>query len=188
MTWLIAGLLIWMIVHLMPAAAPGVRGRLVALLGENPYKGLFALDILLGLGLIVVGWRSTVPEIVYLPPVWGRTAALPLMAIAIFLLGAAQRPSAVKRFLRHPMLTGVVVWSVAHLLANGELRSVVMFGGLGIWALLEMVLINRRDGPRSVPDAPPLVRELIGAVIAVVILVVLIWLHPYFAGVALSFG
>ncbi len=188
MTWLIAGLFIWMIVHLMPAVAPGLRAGLIARLGENPYKGLFALSILVALGLIVVGWRSTVPEIVYLPPAWGRGASLPLMATAIFLMGAAQRPSRIKQFLRHPMLTGLIAWSAAHLLANGELRSLLLFAGLGIWALLEILLINRRDASWTKPDSPPLARDLIGAVIALLVTAVLIYLHPYFAGAALSFG
>jgi len=188
MAWLIAGLVVWMIVHLTPSAAPVVRQGLVARLGEMPYKGLFAVSVLVGLGLIIYGWRSTVPENVYLPPAWGRTATLPLMAIAIFLFGAAKRKSAIKQVLRHPQLTGLVVWSAAHLLANGDQRSLVLFGGLAIWALLEMTLINRRDGAWVKAESPPLSRDLIGAVIAVVLMVVLIYGHRYFAGVPLSFG
>jgi uncharacterized membrane protein len=110
------------------------------------------------------------------------------MAISIFLFGAAQRKSAVKRFIRHPQLTGLLLWSLAHLLANGEQRSLVLFGGLGVWALLEMVLISRRDGEWVKEESPPMSRDLIGAVIAAVLMVVLIFLHPYFTGVSLALG
>jgi len=106
----------------------------------------------------------------------------------VFLFGAARRKSAVKQFIRHPQLTGLLLWSVAHLLANGEQRSLVLFGGLGIWALLEMVLISRRDGEWVKEEAPPMSRDLISAVIAVVVTVVLIYLHPYFTGVPLTFS
>ena len=188
MIWLCLGVLWWILVHLVPAAAPSVRQALVSKLGENAYKGLFALDIVIALVMIVYGWRHTVAEIVYVPPTWGYESALPLMAISVFLFGAARRKSAVKQFIRHPQLTGLLLWSVAHLLANGEQRSLILFGGLGIWSMLEMVLINRRDGEWVKEAAPPMSRDLISAVIAVVVMAVLIYLHPYFTGVPLTFN
>jgi uncharacterized membrane protein len=188
MTWIFAGVLLWTMVHFMPSLAPGFRQSLIGKLGEMPYKGLFALDIVVAIVLIVYGWRTTLPEIVYVPPAWGYRAALPLMAISVFLFGAARRPSAIKRILRHPQLTGLVVWSVAHLLANGDQKSLVLFGGLGAWALIQMTLINRREGEWVKPESPTLVREMIGVVVTAVVLFVLMYLHPYFAGVPLSAG
>ena len=129
MTLLAAGVLLWTLVHLSPAVEPGIRRSLTGRLGENPYKGLFALSLLLSLALIVAGWRSTVPQHVYLPPVWGRHLAMLLMVVAVILFGAANYPTAIKRYLRHPMLTGMAVWSLAHLLANGDSRSLLLFGG-----------------------------------------------------------
>jgi len=184
MTLLAAGVLLWTLVHLSPAVAPGIRRSLTGRLGENPYKGLFALSLLLSLALIVAGWRSTVPQHVYLPPVWGRHLAMLLMVVAVILFGAANYPTAIKRYLRHPMLTGMAVWSLAHLLANGDSRSLLLFGGLGLWALLEMPLISRREGAWQKPDAPPLAGEIRGLIISIVIFVALIALHPYFAGVS----
>ena len=186
MIWLCIGILWWAFVHLTPSLAPGFRQSLIDRFGENPYKGLFALDIVIALALIIYGWRSTVPEVVYIPPTWGYSAALVLMAISVYLFGAAQRPSLIKRFLRHPQLTGMLTWSVAHLLANGDQRSLVLFGGLGLWALIEMPLISRREGAWVKPEAPPMTRELIGIAITVAVFVVLIYLHPYFAGVPLA--
>ena len=187
MIWIGIGVFWWMIVHLMPAVAPAARKSLIDKLGEKPYKGLFALDIIIALALIVYGWRTTVPEIVYVPPVWGYGTALPLMAISVFLFGAAQRKSAVKRFIRHPQLTGLLLWAIAHLLANGEQRSLLLFGGLGTWALLEIFLISRRDGAWIKSESPPPARDIFGAVIAVVVMAVLMFLHPYFTGVPLAF-
>lgn len=187
MFWLCVGVLCWMAVHLMPGLAPAFRLAIIDKVGEIPYKGLFALDILIALALIVYGWRSTVPQTLYVPPAWGYNSVPPLMLVAVFLFGAARRKSAVKRFIRHPQLTGLVVWSVAHLLANGDQRSLVLFGGLGIWALLEMPVINRRDGEWIKQESPPISRDLISAVISVILVVVLILLHPYFAGVPLTF-
>lgn len=184
MIWLVAGILLWMIVHLSPALMPGFRRALIDKLGEGPYKGLFALDIVIAIVLIVIGWRSTAPEIVYLPPAWGHSASLVLMVVSVYLLGAANMKTAIKRFIRHPQLTGVVVWSIAHLLSNGDVRSVILFGGLGIWALVEIPLISRREGAWVKPEAPPLTVELRGVVIAAIVYVVLVFLHPYFAGVS----
>lgn len=185
MSILIGGVLLWSAVHLVPALAPGFRQTLMTRLGTGPWKGLFALAILASLALIVIGWRSTVPEAVYQPPPWGRSAAIGLMIVSVYLFGAAQRPAIVKRVVRHPQLTGMAVWSIAHLLANGDHRSLVLFGGLGVWAIADIFAINRRDGAWIKPEPPPLWRELLGIVITLLIFGLLAWAHPWFAGVAL---
>ncbi|MGH8223776.1 MAG: NnrU family protein [Woeseiaceae bacterium] len=183
MTVLIAGILLWTAAHLVPGAAPGVRQDIVARIGEKPWKGLFALVVAGSLVLVVLGWRSTAPQALYLPPDWGRSAAIALMLISVFLFGAARRPSAIKRIVRHPQLTGLIVWSVAHLLANGDQRSLILFGGLGVWAILEIIVINRRDGAWTKPQAPSVTREAIGVAVTVVVFAALLWAHPYFTGV-----
>ena len=81
------------------------------------------------------------------------------------------------------MLTGVFIWAVAHLLVNGTTRALVLFGGLGIWALLEIVLINKRDGAYTKPDSPGFSEELKGTFFSAGILMLILLLHPYFAGV-----
>lgn len=183
MVWLVLGVLLWSIVHLSRCLAPGFRARMIERLGEKKYKGLVALDIVIAIVLIVIGWRSTTPEYLYVPPGWGRTAATPLMLIALILFAAASLPTNIKRVLRHPQLTGVVVWAVAHLLANGEDRSLVLFGGLGLWALIEIVLISRREGPWQRPEPVPLKAELKPLIGGIVVYVVLLLLHPYLFGV-----
>lgn len=182
---LIGGIVLWSAVHLLPALAPAFRQTLMTSLGEKPYKVLFAAVIVASLVLVVIGWRHTVPQGIYQPPAWGRPTAIGLMIVAVYLFGAARRPAAVKRIIRHPQLTGLTVWSVAHLLANGDQRSLTLFGGLGLWAIIEMLAINRRDGVRVRPESPTLARELVGIVVTLAVFAVLVWGHRWFAGVAL---
>jgi hypothetical protein len=94
-------------------------------------------------------------------------------------------PSNVKRVIRHPQLLGFVVWAGSHLLANGDGRSVILFGGLGAWAIASMWTISRRQGVWKKPDPVPLSRELLPAAVAVAAAVALFFLHPHFSGVAL---
>ena len=84
---------------------------------------------------------------------------------------------------RHPQLGGLLTWAVAHLLVNGDSRSLVLFGGLGLWALLAIVATNRRDGAWEKPEPPPLAKDVIGMVVSLVVLAAVIWAHPWLAGV-----
>lgn len=184
MVYLILGVLLWSLTHFIPALAPQWREAQMAK-SMARYKGLFSLLILISLGLIIYGWRSTPPEFLYAGGMAMRHATMSLMLVAFILFGAAQYPTRIKRLIRHPMLMSVVVWAVAHLLSNGESRSLVLFGGLGLWALVQMLLINRRDKEWVRPEAPSWFREIRGLIISLVIMAVAVWLHPYFAGVAL---
>ena len=155
------GVLLWSLTHLVPAALPDVRRRLLEKLGENGYKGIFTLLMVLAIYLVISGWKATLPVSVFLPPIWGRHVTALLMLVAFVLFFAPYPPNNIKRVLRHPQLTGVLVWGVGHLLANGEGRSIVLFGGLALWALVEMVLINRRDGAWVKPDPAPRKNDLV---------------------------
>ena len=184
MNLLITGVLRWVVVHLMPSLAPGIRNSLVAMMGEKPYRGVFALAILTGLALIVVGWRSTPEEFVYVLPPSARLFAFVLICTAFILIGAAHHPSSITRVFRHPMLSGVAAWAAGHLLVNGSTRAIVLFGGLGAWALIEIIAINRRDGACEKPARPEFSEELKGTFFSAGILLILLFLHPYFAGVS----
>ena len=178
-----AGLLLWAAVHLSPSVAPGFKAAWKGKLGEGGYKGSFALLILTGLGLIILGWRSAQPTLIYLPPDILRLPALMLMVLAFLLFTASNRPTRIRRMVRHPQLGGVLVWSVAHLMLNGDSRSLLLFGGLGAWAMVEIVTISRREGLWVKPDAPGWGPEIIGAVIGLVFFAVVLWAHPWLAGV-----
>ena len=182
MTWLVIGILLWSALHLLPSAGAPVRARAADRLGQA-YQGVFALAILASVGLMVLGWRSTPPRGVYAPPPWGSGAANLLMAAALFLFVASGMATNVKRVIRHPQLTGVATWGVAHLLANGDVRSLVLFGGLALWAVAAMFFINRRDGAWEKPERQAMVGEWKPLAAAVVAFAVLYLLHPYFAGV-----
>lgn len=185
MTLLIAGLLIWSLVHFVPSLAIPLKQNLTKRLGEKGYKLIFAALILLSLALIVFGWRSIEPAILYMLPYGSRHAFMLMILIAFVLMGASNYPTRIKSVIRHPQLTGVAVWALAHLLLNGDSRSLVLFGWLGIWAVLEIILINRREGAWIKPTPPGWARELRGLAISLVVFVVFAVAHPYFTGVAL---
>lgn len=184
MVALIAGIGLFVAVHLSVAAFPGLRSSLSQRLGAQVYRGVFSLVAVAALVLIVIGWRSSPPVAVYAPPSWGRMAALPLMFASVFLFGASHAKTNVKRVLRHPQLSAIVLWSVAHLLANGDIRSLTLFASLGVWALVEMPLINRRDGAWQKPAPAAMRSEAIALAITVIVFLVLIALHRYYAGVS----
>lgn len=184
MVWLVLGVCAWSATHLLPIAGTSLRGGLVKRLGEDRYKGLFTLAIVLSIVLMVLGWRSTPPAYLYAPAAWGRLAANVLMLAALMLFVASALPTNLKRVLRHPQLTGVATWAGAHLLANGDSRSLVLFGGIGLWAVAAMLLINRRDGAWVKPEPQPLSAELKPLIGGVVGFVVFYLVHPWIAGVS----
>jgi len=182
MIWL--GVLLWSFAHALPSLAPGFRADLIKRLGEKIYKIGFALTIVLSVILIVVGWRSAVADIVYEPPIWGRALTMLLMLLVFLLFAFSHGKSNIKRFIRHPQLSAVVVWAIAHLLANGDSRSVTLFGVLGVWAVIQMVLINRRDGEYVPPAQRPWSAEMKPVVIGLALYVIMFFLHPYLFGVS----
>ena len=182
MLWLVLGVLVWSAFHLLPSAGVSARSRLLNRMGEPAYKGTFALAIVLSVVLIVIGWRSTTPVWVYAGPAWGRWVTNLGMCAALVLFAASVLPTNLKRVVRHPQLIGVATWAAAHLLSNGEQRSVILFGGIELWALLAIAFINRRDGAWEKPEPQPMTAELKLAALAIVAFAALFFLHPYFAG------
>lgn len=185
MTILIFGLCLWAGMHLLPTVAPAGRQALIDRLGFNGYRGIFSLSMLTALALIVFGWRSSAANPVYLPLAELRPVALALMAVAFLCLGASQRPTRIGRIIRHPQLTGLLLWSASHLLTNGDKRSLLLFGAMGTWAVLEMILISRREGEWQKPQAPAWGKEILGVSITLVVMALVMWSHPWLAGVPL---
>jgi uncharacterized membrane protein len=183
MSLLIAGLLLFTVVHLMPAASPATRARLLEKLGEGPYRGLFSIVVLTALVLIVFGWRAATPSAVYAPPVGGGPVISALVFFAFVMFVASKARTNYRRLVRHPQMVSVILWSVAHLLVTGDSRSVVLFGGLGIWAVFEIVLCNKRDGEWIKPDVMPFSADMMVAVIAGAAFAALFFLHKALFGV-----
>ena len=183
MTWLVLGILLWSAAHLLPSAGAPLRARAMDQLGEQPYKGLFSLTLVGAIVLMVVGWRSTPPVGLYVPPAWGSLVTNLLVFIGLLLFAASGFTTNIKRIVHHPQLTGLVLWSAAHLLSNGDRRSLVLFGGLALWAMLEILFINRRDGAWVKPERQPITAEWKPLVAAVVAFAAVYLAHPYIAGV-----
>ena len=182
MTLLVAGLAVFIGIHLLPGVPP-LREALVARLGANAYRGLFSLIALAGLVLIVIGKGRAEFEPLYQPPAWGRLAPAILMLPALILLPAANMPGNIKRFTRHPMLWAVVLWSAGHLLANGDKASVLLFGSLGAYALVDMVSANLRGAEKSTARYP-VRKDLMVVAAGVIAYGVLVAAHPWLFGVA----
>jgi len=168
--------------HFVPAVAVDFRKNLIGKVGEKPYKGIFALLMILALYLVISGWRSTIPVNLYLPPAWGRHATSLLVLIGFVMFAASHHTTNLKRFVRHPQLTGVAFWGAGHLLANGESRSIVLFGGLLVWAIIEILLLNRRDGAWVKPDPVPVKKDMILAVASLVVYAVVAVSHQWLFG------
>jgi uncharacterized membrane protein len=183
MILLVSGILLFAGVHFVPALLPTLRGAAIQRLGEGPYKGTFSLLLLASFALIIVGWRNTVPTPLYQPPGALHDVALGLIAVAFLLLVVSTRRSRLRALVRHPQLTGVALWGVAHLLLNGDNRAIVLFGGMALWALVEMVAISKRQGVWIRTDAPSWSAEGVTVIIAALTIAVTIHLHPWFSGV-----
>lgn len=179
---LVLGVLLWSITHFVPAIAVDFRKGLIAKMGEKPYKGLFTVVMVVSLYLIISGWKATLPELLYVPPAWGRHATSLFVLIAFILFGASHGSNNIKRFIRHPQLTSVAVWGIGHLLANGETRSVILFGGLAAWAIIDIFLLNRRDGTWVKPEPAPRKKDIITVVIGVVIYGIFAASHQWLFG------
>jgi uncharacterized membrane protein len=148
MAVLILGLILFLGVHSTRIVADGWRTQMIARVGEKPWKGVYALLSIAGFVLLVWGYglARQSPVVLWTPPVGMRHVAALLMLIAFILLVATYVPrNAIKATLHHPMLLSVKVWALAHLLANGTLAGVVLFGAFLVWAVCCFKAARTRD-------------------------------------------
>lgn len=154
MMLLLAGLVLWFATHLFPIWMPDRRRALAQSMGEGAVKGGIALLTIGAVVLLVMGYKQMEYVEVWLPPGFLVHLNNLLMLLAIFVFIAGRLPSFVRRVIRHPQLVGTKIWALSHLLVNGDLASILLFGGLLAWAVLAMIGSNRRDGPRgALPEA-----------------------------------
>lgn len=148
MSLLILGLALFLGIHSVRIFAGGWREAQIARLGEKPWKGMYSLLSAMGLGLIIWGYglaRVDSP-VLWGTPIWTRHLAASLTLPAFILLVAAYLPgSRIKAAVGHPMVAGVKIWAVAHLIANGSLADAILFGAFLIWAIVSFVSSRRRD-------------------------------------------
>jgi len=148
MTYLILGLILFLGVHSTRIVADGARTRAIERMGANAWKGLYALISLAGFALIVWGYGLSRAEGGFLwnPPVWTRHVTALLMLVSFILLAAAYVPgNSIKAAVGHPMAAGVKIWAFAHLLSNGRLGDIVLFGAFLVWAVASFTAARRRD-------------------------------------------
>lgn len=175
MALLILGVLLWSLAHLGKRIVPGFHRSLKG--AERPMvTGLIAVGIV----LMVIGYRAADGAVF-----WGRSPAMVgvqnlLMLVSVYLFAASGMKTAVARKLRHPMLLGMILWSVSHLLVNGDVESFVLFGGLGLWAVLEIVLINRSVPNWVPPKAKPAKFEAMALAGTVIVYGAIAGLHYLF--------
>lgn len=148
---LLAGLLLFLGTHSVRIFADDWRGRQIARVGEKPWKGLFSLLSIAGLGLTIWGFRlaAAQPLVLWYPPRWTSHLAALLTLPAFILLVAAYVPgSRIKGAVGHPMILGVAIWALAHLIANGRVHDIVLFGAFLVWAAIDFVAARRREPPK----------------------------------------
>lgn len=153
MSMLILGIVIWGLIHFIPAVAVDFRSGMIKRFGIPVYKGVFALLVIAALFFVIQGWKVASAQPVFVAPEWGSHVTIVLSFFAFILFFAPYINNSISRFLRHPQLLGVSLGSLGHLFSNGEARSIVLFAGFSVWALAEIYLLNRRDGTWARPAA-----------------------------------
>lgn len=184
--WLMLfGLALFSGVHLIPAALGNIRSILVDKLGLWEFKGLFSVLTLTAIVSIVLGWRSMEPVHVYITPSWGNQAAFLLVLLTSVLFVSPYIKTNIRRIIRHPQLVGILLWSAGHLLANGDSRSLVLFAWLAVWAVLEILMINRREGAREKPSPSPAMYDVLTVAAGCIVYAVFLVLHPWLSGIGI---
>ena len=148
MIYLVLGLLLFLGVHSLRICADGWRTRTIARVGPNPWKGIYALLSIAGFVLLAWGYGQARYEsaVLYNPPQFTRHIAGLLMLISLVLVAAAYVPrNHLKAALGHPMFAGIKVWALAHLISNGRLADVLLFGAFLVWAMAGFMVSRRRD-------------------------------------------
>jgi uncharacterized membrane protein len=184
---LILGLAVFIGTHVVTTQR-ALRARIIDRVGEGPYKAIYSVASILGVILIGYGYaryRATGWIDLWYPPGWTRHVTVLLVWPAIICFAAAYSPGRIKATLKHPMLVGTKLWAVAHLISNGDLGSIVLFGSILGWAVFDRITLKRR----SDPGAPPIPvggiqKDIVAVVVGTVIYLVLGFLfHPYVVGV-----
>jgi uncharacterized membrane protein len=186
----VVGLFLFLAIHSVSIVAPRWRAATVARLGEQPWKAIYSAAAAVGLALLIVGYGMARrdPIVLYAPPPALRHLALVLMLPVFPLFFAAYLPGRIRRAAKHPLLLAVKFWALAHLLANGTLADVLLFGGFLAWAVVDRISVKRRSVAEAhdVPAAPAAPYNdaiaLVGGL--AVYVVVVFWAHRWLIGVS----
>ncbi len=172
---LILGVLIWAYSHLMKRITPAFRAKL----GDGAGKGVATVLSVLALYLIITGYRAADVIVLWSPPDFLKHINNLLMLIAVILVFMQANRGTLRTYLRHPMLTAVKTWALAHLLVNGDLASIILFGGMTAWAVVDVIFINKMEAPWQRPAKGPVLNDVIYVVICLVVFVAIAELHKW---------
>lgn len=188
MGMLLTGIVLFIGMHMVRIVAPGLRDAGIAKLGGAGWKILYAVVSIAGVYLIGKGYgayRAEGSPILYDPPLWMGHITILLMALAFIFLVAGNLPITghIKSKLKHPMLISIKTWAIAHLLINGDVASVVLFGSMLAWAVISVIAIKKRGGPLPVFTSAK--ADVLSIVIGLALwLVFAMWLHTWLIGVS----
>jgi uncharacterized membrane protein len=188
MLMLVAGVILVFVPHSISIVAPHWRDRMVLHVGEARWKSVYSVLVAAGFALVVLGFigAQRAPVVLYLPPAWTRYVAFVLMLPVFPLLFATYLPGRILTKARHPMLTAVLFWSVAHLFVDGTLPGVLLFACFLVWALIDRLSLGRRV-PAPIRRAPPRrYNDLLAVALGLALYALFIWrLHGWIMGVPL---
>ncbi len=168
------GVALWAYSHLMKRVTPNFRANL----GDQKGKGVATALTLVSLALMIWGYRGAEVIQLWNPPAFMTHINNLLMLVAVFLLNLGYVPGLLRSKLRHPMLGAVKVWALAHLLVNGDLASVILFGGMLAWAVFDMIKINKMQAWAR-PAAGPVIYDVGYGIVSLMVFAAITWLHTY---------
>lgn len=175
MIYILLGLALWVSAHMFKRVLPDMRESL-----GNKGRPIVAIAIALGVALMIYGYRGSEDDYLYDLPEWGWIANNILMFFALVLMDIGRAKGVVRTWIRHPMLTGVLLWGIAHLLVNSDTASVLLFGGLASWAVLQMLAINMREGAWQRPEKGSVAADIKFVAIASALYAAIVAAHFWF--------
>jgi uncharacterized membrane protein len=175
MAMLVLGVVLWAYSHLMKRLTPGLRVQL----GDKAGKAVVTVLSFAALYLMIKGYRSAEVVQLWSPPAFLTHVNNLLMLAAVVLLNMGHTRGVMPTWMRHPMLTGVKTWAFAHLLVNGDLASVILFGGILAWAVVDVVMINRMEPAWQRPAPGPVKNDLIYLAASAVLFAAIAWVHTW---------
>lgn len=182
MVFLVLGVALFFAIHIIPSTP--IRASMIANIGEGPFKGLFSLMAVVGLGLIIYGLGEAEFSPLWTPPAWGRNLLISIMPVVVVLWVAAELPNNIKRLVRHPMLIAMIIWGTGHLIANGDIATTIVFASFIVFSVFNIVSVNAR-GSYQQPASVSRIKDILTIVLGLAIYGLLYYFHGAFTGMPL---
>ena len=176
MLLLILGVLLWAFAHFFKRLMPEARAKM-----GDAGKGVVAIALVISIVLMVIGYRQAEIIDLWIAPGWMVHVNNLLVLIAIFMMSPAPQKGRILNGMRHPMLAGFRAWAFAHILVNGDVASLILFGGLFIWAAAEVVLINKAEPEWTAPEPGSYAKDGMFLVASLVLMAIIGYIH-YWVG------